>query len=193
MQNAVAFADAAACERVRQAGDRVGKLPVGDRLLGARIVAFPNDGGLVGPRRQVPVDAVVAGIQRCAVEPAHLAFREVVRAHLGPGRVPVEEGLGLLRPERFGIVDGAFVHVLVAGPVDVGVFAEPLRGGIDGHGGPCGLWGFRSSGQIIRRVGCKAMRWTTGRWGRGGRQSKRWRRIRYRLPLRTGLGRQAIE
>ncbi|CAI8154418.1 MAG: Uncharacterised protein [Pseudidiomarina mangrovi] len=45
------------------------QLPIGNMLANRGIIAFPNDGGLVATLGQVPVHAVVTGIQGTVFKP----------------------------------------------------------------------------------------------------------------------------
>ena len=57
--DAVAFLDAARLQDVGEAADLGVQLLVGELLVVLRIVAFPEDGGLVAAFGQMAVDAVV--------------------------------------------------------------------------------------------------------------------------------------
>jgi hypothetical protein len=49
--------------------DLLVQLAIGDECADVRIVAFPDDRGLVAARRQMPVEAVDRGVQRAVLEP----------------------------------------------------------------------------------------------------------------------------
>ncbi|MCY1441434.1 hypothetical protein D9M71_577500 [compost metagenome] len=85
------------------------QLAVGDVRGFAGIVAFPDDGDLVGALFQVAVDAVVGDVQLAALEPGGLALGEVAMVYGVPRLEPVEEGLGLFAPEGFRLLDGLAV------------------------------------------------------------------------------------
>ena len=130
--HAVALAYAAAPERVGEAADRVVQFAVRDGRVVRGVVAFPHDGRLVGPRGQVPVDAVGAGVQSSPEEPRDPARGQVPLGHGVPLGHPVEATPRLLRPEGVRIVDRAAVQR----PVGLAVEVRPLlHGAGDGvHG-----------------------------------------------------------
>src|SRR5690606_41237691 len=110
------------------------QLAVGDLLVDRRIVAFPQDRGLIAAFRQVPVDAVDAGVQDAVLVPAD-AHVVVVAALLDPRREPDPvEALGLLAPEAFRIVERAPIHLLVFGEVTMRCSRQRF-----GHGEDLGL------------------------------------------------------
>ena len=117
----VALAHPALLEHVGQFADVFLQFRIGDVLAGGGIVALPDEGGLAGSLRQVPVDAVVADIELAAREPGGLTLDEIEINHFIPGFVPAEECLGLLRPEAVRVLDGTLVHGLVLLGVDMGV------------------------------------------------------------------------
>src|SRR5260370_40221955 len=98
------------------------QVAIGEHAAIARL-ALEDDGGFVAaPALQVPVDAVVAGIDLGADEP------------FGPGHVPLEDlvprlepidGFGLLGPECLGVGLGTLVDARI---IAVGLGVE-LRGG----------------------------------------------------------------
>ena len=92
-----------------------------------RIVAFPDDGGLLRARRQMPIDAVVGGVEAAVLEPLDRDIARPERRVLDLARrtVPVQ-ALGLFRPEAVRVLDRARVHLLVLGRVDIGAL-RPLR------------------------------------------------------------------
>src|ERR1700683_2617150 len=67
--DAVAFGDVPVAQHVGQAANVIVQLLVGDLLGVFRIVAFPEDGNLIGTRVQMTVDAIVGGVQRAVFEP----------------------------------------------------------------------------------------------------------------------------
>ena len=56
--DAVAFLDVAVAQHIGEAADLIVQFLVGDFLGFLGVVAFPDDGGLVAARVQMPVDAV---------------------------------------------------------------------------------------------------------------------------------------
>src|SRR6516225_4294020 len=79
------------------------QFPVGDATVNAGIVALPQDRGLLRPARQVPVDAVVRGVERSVLIPGdmHIALEGRI-LHLGKWLDPID-ALCLLAPEAIGI------------------------------------------------------------------------------------------
>ena len=119
--DAIALLDVAVTQHVGEAADFVVQFAKGDLLRFFRIVAFPYDGDLVTARMQMPVDAIVGGVGDAILEPFD---RDVV---LGEGcildlgkRFHPMNALGLLGPERVGILERGRVHVAVFGVVDEG-------------------------------------------------------------------------
>ena len=123
-RDAVALLDTMGFQRIGQATDLFMQLKIGDGLLLVRAVALPEDRGLVGTRRQVTVDAILATIERAVRVPANIhVTREAcvldprVRLH------PVQ-ALSLLALKLFGFVQRLLVHSLVGrlvhqgGPVE---------------------------------------------------------------------------
>ena len=121
----VALRYAAGAQPVRQPADRIVQLPVGYPGVVAGVVAFPDDGCLFRFFRQVPVDAVVAGVEGAAVEPAHGTVRHVGFENRLPALVPVQEDIRLFGPEPFGVFHGPGIH----GPVLIVVEVGALRHG----------------------------------------------------------------
>ena len=67
-----------------------------------------------------------------------LAAEQVTLLHAGPGFAPVEEGLGLLGPEDFRLLDRLLVKTQVVVVVQVGALAHCIGHGVAGdfeHGG----------------------------------------------------------
>ena len=87
----------------------------------ARIVAFPDDRGLVAARREMAVDAIGADVERAVLVPADMEILGVVGdvLDLGVGLDPVE-ALALLAPEGDGIGDRGLVEIAIFGIVDIG-------------------------------------------------------------------------
>ena len=117
--DAVALLHDAVAHDVGEAADLVVQFLIGDVLAIFRIVAFPDDRGLVGALRQVAVDAVIGGVERAVLEPLDRDVARLVGGvlHLGEGLHPAD-ALGLLAPERVGVLDRGRVHLLVLGVVD---------------------------------------------------------------------------
>jgi hypothetical protein len=112
-------------QRIRKAADTLVQLGIGDCQIRVRLVAFPDDRGLVCLVGKVPVDTVVADIQFTILEPAD------VQVLLGVGNVldlgkrldPVDDG-GLFGPEALVVLDGSLVHLEVLILIDQPVFLE---------------------------------------------------------------------
>ena len=118
--HAVALLDAEAVQHVGELRDLLVQLAVGDVARDVRVVAFPDDRGLVGAGREVAVDAVGGDVELAVLEPSD---RDVV---VGEGGV-LDPGVGLdpveppavLAPEGVGIGDRGRVHRGVLVGVDV--------------------------------------------------------------------------
>ena len=134
--DAVALLDVAVAQDVGHPAHLVVQFLVGDVLGVLGVVALPDDRSLVGALRQVPVDAVVGGVERAVLEPLD---RDVVRIEggiLDPHRRPVPmDALGMLGPEAIRIGDRARVHFVVLGVIDEGALAPLRRNVVDflGH------------------------------------------------------------
>src|SRR5262249_59310288 len=93
--------DVAVAQDVGEPADLVVQLAIAD-VFGLRgIVALPDDGGLLGARGEMAVDAVVASVEDAVLVPldGNVARSERAVLDLGGRPVPVET-LGLFRPER---------------------------------------------------------------------------------------------
>ncbi len=134
--DAVTLLDVAIAQDVGELADFVMQLAIADVPGLRRIVAFPDDRGLIGALRQMPVDAVVGGVEDAVLEPLNRYFAGSERRVLDLGRraVPVQ-ALGLLRPEAGRILERARVHVLVLGRIDEGACLPFRRNIVDllGH------------------------------------------------------------
>ncbi len=108
----VALAHAEAQEDVGDAGDVVLQVAVGDVAVLARLVAGPDDGGLLALRGEVAVDAVVAGVQAPAGVPGEV---DLVHVHVHDAARLMEpiDDLRLFLPETVGVLDRPAVQRLV--------------------------------------------------------------------------------
>ncbi len=105
-RDAVAFLDAEALQRVRELADALVQLAIADEpRRGVRIVGLPEDRGLLGALREMPVEAVGRDVELAVGEPANVQVLRVearvfdLRERLAP-REPLA---GLLGPERFRV------------------------------------------------------------------------------------------
>src|ERR1044072_4505880 len=119
--DAIALRDVAVAQDVGHPARLIVQLLVGDLLVVLRVVAFPDDRGLVGALRQMAVDAVVGDVGDAVLEPFD---RDVVGAEirvldLGRRSVPVD-ALCLLGPEGGRVLQRALVHRPVLRVVHVG-------------------------------------------------------------------------
>ena len=91
------------------------QLAIGDLAAGRRIIALPDDGGVMGAFGQMPVDAIGAGIERAVGEPANMQVILVPGSvlDLGEGRHPVEPRR-LLTPEGVRLLDRLPIHLCIA-------------------------------------------------------------------------------
>ncbi len=124
-EDAIALLDAERLQRVGEAADVVVERLVGD--LGDRaVVGLEDDRDLVGLRRQVPVEAVVRGVQLAVVEPLEerrVGFVERLRERLVPQHVLAR----MPRPEALEVALGFRAHRLVGGHAgDVRLLDEGL-------------------------------------------------------------------
>ncbi len=118
--DAVAPLDAARLQDVGEAADILVQLGIADVALLVGAVAFPDDRRLVGTRRQMAVDAVVAGVERAVLVPADLdVAREVGVLDPRVGLHPVQ-ALAFLAPELLGVAHRLLVFAGIAGFVDPG-------------------------------------------------------------------------
>ena len=112
-----------AFQPVGKAADLPIQVPIGIDLPIPRL-PFPDDGGLVAAGRvQMPVDAVVSGVEPAAAEP------------LGIGRLPIQDLIPGLEPVQFGGKGGPESLRIGGGPgidlrvVDIGLPGELRRRG----------------------------------------------------------------
>ena len=121
--NAVAFFDAQILQRIGGLLHLDLQLRVGVSAAFVRVVAFPNERGVVALAIvYVAVDAVVAGVELAADEPLNLRLVIVPFAERVPFFKPVQ-ALGVLRPKPFRVVDRSvvkFAVLLEGGDVCVG-------------------------------------------------------------------------
>src|SRR5579871_662758 len=154
-------------------------LGIADVLVFGRAVPFPDDGGLVGPFGEMPVEAVGGHVERAVMIPAHMdvaAKRDVL--HLAVGLDPVQ-ALALLAPELLRIGDRGLIELEIASLVDPGIAGERFGNGKDarvGHGARTALPGPMFPPAIVRDYGRKpgpnqppgpvaAVPWVAGRTG----------------------------
>ncbi len=126
----VALLGAELLQHVGEAADFGVKLPIGDVPALFRVVALPQDRGLVAPRLQVAVEAVMGGVELAVVIPADMDVAgEAAVLHLGEGCEPVQS-LALLPPEALGVVERLLIELAIAGVVDPRLL-RPGRGNGD--------------------------------------------------------------
>ena len=126
--DAVALHDIAGAQDVGHLADFVVQLPIGDVLRFGRVVALPDDRGLVAAGFQMPVDAVPGNVEDAVLEPfdRDIAGREGGILDLVERLDPVDP-LGLVGPEAIGIADRAGIHFTVLGVIDKGAL-RPVTG-----------------------------------------------------------------
>jgi hypothetical protein len=127
-RDAVALFDAARFEHIGEFADFGVHFAVGEGGVFTGLIAFPDNGGLLGPGIEVPVEAVVDDIGRAALEPfdrdGALVHIVIVGADFVPLFKPVELR-GFISPKGFGVGDRAIVFSLVVlHAFDVGPIAE---------------------------------------------------------------------
>jgi len=91
-RDAVALLDVTGAQDVGELADLVMQLPIGDVLRFGRIVAFPDDGGLVAAAREMPVDAIPGDVEDAVLEPfdRNIAGRERRVLDRGEGLDPAD-------------------------------------------------------------------------------------------------------
>src|SRR5690606_27716732 len=132
---AVSLPDAELPQHVAEPANLLVELAVGDSA-GLPAVALPQDRGLLGAARGLPVDAVDGRVQRAVGEPADMEIARVERDVLDLlGRVDPSEPPRLLAPEAVLVLDRGAIHRLVALFVDEGVRGRSLRHSVNflGH------------------------------------------------------------
>ena len=125
-------------QHIGEAADLLVQFRVGDVPRDGRIVAFPDDRGLIGALRQMPVDAIHRDIGRAVLEPFD---RDIMRVearmlHLREGRDPVD-ALRLLGPEAVRILERAFVEPAIGLFVDAGALFPVVGDGVEFLGHCC--------------------------------------------------------
>ena len=100
----VALTDPERRQDVRDAADVLLQFAVADPPVAARFVLDPDQGGLVGLRRGVAVDAVDAGVELAVLEPGEVDGVEIPAPRRPRRREPVE-GRGLVEPEPVRVLD----------------------------------------------------------------------------------------
>ena len=148
----IALLNAPRLQRVREPAHRLVQLAVGHPAILARVVALPQDRGLLGALRQMAIDAVVRCVERPVLVPGdmHIALERGAPdlgerldpvdplAVFGPKVVRVDERLAV-EPEIFGLADLA-----------------DLRMGRNGDDGPPGHGVFPPRlPTLVRRTVCR--------------------------------------
>ena len=124
----VALLDTQGFQAIGEAADLLVQFAIGDGPGDVRIIAFPDDGGVIGFFRQVAVDAVGGSIEPAIAEPADVEII-LVPADIGDfgERGDPVDSPRLLAPESVRILDRLAVFLVIA------------RLGHTGAGGPvCG-------------------------------------------------------
>ena len=136
-RDAVALLDAVLLHHVGELADLFVQFAIGDLLVVVGVVAFPDDGNLVGALLQVAVDAIVGDVENTVFKPLD---RHIVRTKTGVldllGRLEPVEALGLLAPELGRVLHRLGIHLLVTSFVNQGALFPSGRYRIDflGHG-----------------------------------------------------------
>ena len=154
----VALLDAAGLQHIGHAADALIGLAIGDVLLLAGAVAFPDDRRVIGRRRQMPVEAVGRDVQRAVVIPADMDIARVADVlHLRIGLDPVQ-ALALLAPEFCRIGERGGIERVILGLVDPGGAGERCRDRekiVVGHGAsglPAGIFLRSITAERPRRI-----------------------------------------
>src|SRR6185437_15861697 len=113
---------------------------IGDVLRHGRIVAFPDDRGLVAARRQVTIEARGGRVQRAVLEPLDRYVAGEARVLDLGRRLHPGDAATLLGPEAVGVARGALEHVAIAfgGHVRLGSDFGPDREEVSLGG--MGIW-----------------------------------------------------
>src|SRR5438270_8769235 len=87
----IALAYTPRLQRIRKPAHRLVQLAVGDPAILARVVALPEDRGLLGTPWQMAIDAVVRRVEGPVLVPGdmHIALERSV-PHLGEGLDPID-------------------------------------------------------------------------------------------------------
>ena len=152
----VAATDPLCFQHIGEAADFLVELCIGDDPAFTRIIAFPDDRGLVAALGQMPVYAVGRDVELAVGEPAdaEIGFIEAAVIDLRKGGDPVEP-LRLIAPEGVGIGQRLRMHPGGVRGSDPRIGGEGRGNGIEGfaHGfglsklfrtsvtkpGPCGI------------------------------------------------------
>ena len=125
--------DAQRFQAIGEATDLFVQLPVSDRQRLGRVIAFPDDRGLLAACFEMTVQAIGGHVELPVLIPADV---QIVRGighvpDLGVGLDPVDT-LALLRPEAILVLDRTAVHAFVGLAVHPGVRRPVCRDGIAG-------------------------------------------------------------
>jgi len=132
--DAVALLDAERLERVGGLLHLDLEFGVGEGLALLRVVALPYQRGVIAVAFvDMPIHAVVAGVEFAAAEPLNFSLAVIPLAHRVPFLAPAQS-LGLFRPESLGVEHRAVVERLVFFErLDVRAGRELGRGRIHGN------------------------------------------------------------
>src|SRR5438270_4346691 len=148
----VALLDAPCLQRVREPAHRLVQLAVGDPAILARVVALPEDRGLLGTPWQMAIDAVVRRVEGPVLVPGdvHIALERSV-PHLRKWFDPID-ALAVLGPKSVGVVERLLVEPEIFGLADL----ADLRMGTNGDDGPPGHGVFPPRlPTLVRRTVCR--------------------------------------
>ena len=101
--NPIALTDAVVAKNIGQSTNFALKFAIGDALAFAGRIRLPNQCNLVAPLGNMPVHAIVAGIEPAVQEPSHLAVFKIAVADLAKRMEPRQGIKGALPPEGVGI------------------------------------------------------------------------------------------
>ena len=117
----VTLADPLCLHRIGKPADMFMQLAIGDLRVVFRVIAFPDDRGLVATGFQMPVDAVNTGVQRTVFIP--FDGDRCVEVHITDFRIrfdPVDT-LALFSPEAVRVFHGLLVHRVIFRAVNQGI------------------------------------------------------------------------
>ena len=101
------------------------QLAIGDVLIPARVITFPDDGSLITSLIEVPVDAVVAGIEYAVLEPADVEVGAIEGGIPDHGRElnPVKT-FGRIRPELLAVFNRFPISTVVFLMIEQGTLPD---------------------------------------------------------------------
>ena len=130
-RDTITFLYANRLQNIGKSADALMQFGVADSEIDVGIVAFPDNGGLVGFIRQVTVHAVVTDVELAVFVPTNMQVvaRERDVLDLGERFAPVDD-LRLLGPEILVVVDRSFIELEILCFADQPVLFEIVVDGV---------------------------------------------------------------